>query len=384
MEKILFACLSAAAIALSGCGQAAQQASSEPVESRTGFALSLFRNTVSSQDKDANVLVSPFSAGTALSMLAEGAGGQTRDELVAALGGALFPGDLLAMDSIADVRSANSAWIRSAFHVKDTYSALLGQKYGAMIAEKDFSDPNTVEAINAWCSENTEGRITEIVDQISPDMMMFLVNALYFKAPWKNEFNPSATSDRTFHGSAGDSQVPMMNMTGTLGYAEAAGSQLVELPYKGGCYSMLVMLPESGLEIDKVVSGLSEQNFRTAVDKLTRRKVHLSLPKFKFDTDLVLNRMLMAMGVEKVFGTSAELDGISDASVYVDQVRQKCFIEVNEEGSEAAAVTSIGVRLTSASPFEPALEMNVDRPFLFAIVDKSADNMLFIGKVMNL
>lgn len=384
MEKILIACLSAAAFAVSGCGQAAQQASSEPIGSRTGFALSLFRNTVSSQDKDANVLVSPFSAGTALSMLAEGAEGQTRDELVAAMGGQVFPGDLVVHDSTVDVRSANSAWLRSGFHVKDTYSSLLESTYGAMIAEKDFSSPQTVADINAWCSENTEGRITEIVDQISPDMVMFLVNALYFKAPWQNEFNPAATADRTFHGSSGDSQVPMMTMTGQLGYAEAAGSQLAELPYKGGRYSMLVMLPEAGLSIGKVVAGLSEQNFVMASDKLEKRRVHLTLPKFKFDTDFVLNSILMEMGVKKVFGASAELGGISDAPVCVDQVRQKCFIEVNEEGSEAAAVTSIGVRLTSVPVYEPAVEMTVDRPFLFAIVDRTSDNILFIGKVMNI
>lgn len=384
MEKILFTCLSAAAIALTGCGQAAQQASSEPIESRTGFALALFRNTVASQDKDANVLVSPFSAGTALSMLAEGAEGQTREELVSAMGGQLFPSDLLAVDTIADVRSANSAWLRSGFHVKDTYSSLLEQTYGAMIAEKDFSSPQTVDAINSWCSENTEGRITEIVDQISPDMMLFLVNALYFKAPWQNEFNPAVTADRTFHGSAGDKQVPMMTMTKHLSYAEADGSQLVELPYKGGRYSMLVMLPQSGLSIDDVVAGLSEQNFRTALDMLGRRKVHLTLPRFKFDTDLVLNSILMEMGVKKVFSTSAELDGISDARICVDQVRQKCFIEVNEEGSEAAAVTSIGLKLTSAPTFEPIVEMNVDRPFLFAIADRTSDNILFIGRVMNI
>lgn len=384
MEKILIACLSAAALAVSGCGQAAQQASTEPIGSRTGFALSLFRNAVSSQDNDANVLVSPFSAGTALSMLAEGAEGQTLEEITAAMGGQLFPGDMIVHDSVADVRSANSAWVRAGFHVKDTYSSLLEKTYGAMIAEKDFSSPQTVAAINAWCSESTEGRITEIVDQISPDMMMFLVNALYFKAPWQNEFNPAATADRTFHGSAGDRQVPMMTMTGSLGYAEAAGSQLVELPYKGGRYVMLVMLPESGLGVGKVAEGLSEQNFCMALDKLEKRRVHLTLPKFKFDTDLVLNSILMEMGVKKVFGASAELGGISDASVCVDQVRQKCFIEVNEEGSEAAAVTSIGVRVTSAPVYEPPVEMNVDRPFLFAIMDRTSGNMLFIGKVMNI
>lgn len=371
------------ALMLTGCGSPQPSVPAQD-GSRTDFALTFFRNAVSAEDADANVLVSPLSAGTALSMLAEGAEGSTREELMTALGGKTFSGDVLLPDSLADVRSANSAWLSSGFEVKDAYRNMLETSYSAWIQTKDFSDPTTKDAINAWCSDNTEGRITEIVDEISPDMVMFLVNALYFKASWLHEFDHKRTEDKIFHGSARDNEVPMMNISGRFRYAEHDGSQLIELPYKGGKYSMLVALPAEGVAMDKAVGCLSVSAYETALEGLEYRKVVLSLPKFKLDTDMVLNSVLMRMGVRKAFGAGAELGGITDAPVAVDQVRQKCFVEVNESGTEAAAVTSIGVRLTSAPPVDIPVVMTVDRPFLFAIVDNEGDNILFVGRVMNL
>lgn len=371
------------ALMLTGCGSPQPSVPSQD-GSRTDFALTFFRNAVSAEDADANVLVSPFSAGTALSMLAEGADGSTRDELMTALGGKTFSGDILLPDSLADVRAANSAWLCSGFEVKDAYRNMLETSYSAWIQTKDFSDPFTKDAINAWCSDNTEGRIPEIVDEISPDMVMFLINALYFKASWLHEFDGADTVDEVFHGSAGDNEVPMMNTSGRFRYAEYDGAQLIELPYKGRKYSMLVALPAEGVAMDKAVSCLSASAYETALDALEYRKVVLSLPKFKFDTDMLLNSVLMRMGVRKAFDTDAEFSGITDTPVAVNQVRQKCFVEVNESGTEAAAVTSIGLRVTSASPVDIPVVMTVDRPFLFAIVDTAGDNILFAGRVMNL
>ena len=262
--------------------------------------------------------------------------------------------------------------------------ALLRESYGAMVAEKDFSSGSTVGEINRWCSDNTEGRITEIIDRISPDMVMFLVNALYFKAPWEHEFRKESTSDKVFHGSAGDAEVPMMYIRNDFRYASYGNNQIVELPYEGGRYSMLVALPAEDVAMQDALPMLTEEMYDKATGQMTRKKVALTLPKFRFETDLVLNDVLRRMGVERVFSGSAQLGGISDASIAVDQVRQKCFIEVNEQGSEAAAVTGIGVRLTSARPADMPVVMTVDRPFYFAIVDNAADNILFIGRVMNL
>lgn len=368
----------------SGCGGQQNKGNiPEQNGSRTGFSLTFFRNVSALSGADDNILVSPYSAGAALSMLAEGAEDRTREELVTALGGSTFAGDRLEADSLADVRSANSVWIRSGFDVKKSYVSQLEKSYGAMVAERDFSNPATADAINGWCSDNTEGRITEIVDRIAPDMMMFLINALYFKAPWETAFNESLTSDRVFHGSKGDKEVPMMYAKDKFRYASWQGSQLVELPYAGGRYSMLLALPSADMDIDGAVELLSEDAFNLALDNLAKTEMTLVMPKFKFETDMVLDGVLKEMGVEKAFSASAQLGGISDARIAVDEVRQKCFIEVNEQGSEAAAVTSIGVRLTSARPGRPVV-MTVDRPFLFAIVDRTGGNILFMGRVMNL
>ena len=179
MKKNIFAVAAVAAM-LCACGGGQQKSGDMPEQdgSRTGYALAFFRNAAALSGADENMMVSPYSAGVALSMLADGAEDETRAELLRALGGSVFSGDILHADSLTDVRSANSAWIRSGFDVKDSYVALLRESYGAMVAEKDFSSGSTVGEINRWCSDNTEGRITEIIDRISPDMVMFLVNAL--------------------------------------------------------------------------------------------------------------------------------------------------------------------------------------------------------------
>ena len=386
MKKILLAGAAAAATALvCGCGQRVTDSLPEQDGSRTDYSLAFFRNVVAGSAADDNVFVSPYSAGVALSMLAEGAEGETREEIVKALGGSTFAADVLEADSLVDVRSVNSAWVRSGFEVKKDYVSLLSKSYGAMIQTRNFSDPATVGAINRWCSDNTEGRIPEIIETISPDMVMFLINALYFKAPWETAFDESRTEDRAFHGSAGETLVPMMWAKEKYRYAEYQGCQLVELPYSGGRYSMLVALPASGMSMDDAVSYLSGAAYDAALGMLESREVILTMPKFKFETDMVLNHVFNVMGVERAFSNAAQFGGISDASVAVDEIRQKCFVEVNEQGSEAAAVTSISVRVTSAFPGKPAaVVMTVDRPFLFAIVDGAHDNILFMGRIMNI
>lgn len=373
----------AAAVAVTGCGQTKNAAPAKE-GSAVGYSISFFRNAVSGAGENENVFVSPYSAGVALSMLAEGADGQTLEELKSALGGVKFPADGLSSDSLADIRSANAAWIRNGFKVKSPYLQTLASSYGARAENLDFSDPASVEVINSWCSENTEGKITEIVDRIEPDMVMFLMNALYFKAPWEKTFDRNATAEDTFHGSSADSKVPFMNIKASYRYAEYSGNQLIQLPYAGGRYSMLVFLPSENVSPDAVLPYLNADAYDEALASMQKKEVILRLPKFRLETTTLLNRTLAAMGVRKVFTRSAELGGISDGRIAVDEVRQKCFIEVNEEGSEAAAVTSIGVRLTSARVEPLPVRMTVDRPFLFAITDTESGNILFAGRVMDL
>lgn len=379
MKKIIFAVL--AVVGLVSCGPQYEK----PIEgSQKGFALSFFKHTVASVEADENVVVSPYSAGVALSMVAEGAEGQTRVEFDNALNGCLFKAvDLGSNDSVT-VKSANSVWVTDDFSLRNRYVNMLDKDFDAMVTTLDFQDPATVRAINNWCSENTEGKITEIVERLSPGMVMLLINALYFNAPWAEPFLEENTRSEVFHSLKGDVKVPMMTKTSYVNYAEYQGCQMVELPYEGERYSMYVVLPSAGLDVDKMVSYVNETMYDQAMNMMNPVKVRLTMPKLKLETSLILNKTLQDMGIRTAFTTAANFKGIAEMGPLVlDQVKQKCYIDVSEKGTEAAAVTSIGVRMTAVRP-ESIVTMNVNRPYLFFIADRTNGNIMFAGRIVNL
>lgn len=353
-----------------------------PEAGRTAFALSLFNSALSESDDDAsNVIVSPYSAGMALSMLSDGAAGDTKAELLSALCGSSYAGDVLKQGSGYSISSANSIWMRNGFEVLPAYRKTLEGSYKAMIAERDFSSPATVKEINKWCSSNTAGRIPEIIDAISPDMMMFIINALYFKAPWQYQFDKNSTYPEVFHSPSGDIKTDFMHISENFRCGENDACKYVILPYKSGDYKMAVLLPSEGTDIADLLASVSASDVDAAFSSATSRKVALSMPKFKVNTTLILNDILGKMGVRKAFGAGADFSGMTSSGVAVDQIRQKCFVEVNEEGSEAAAVTSVGVRLTSVRPESRPFIMRLDRPFVFAIMNSAANDILFAGRI---
>ena len=379
MKRLILAILAIASM-LTSCASPQYE---KPTEgSQKGFALSFFKNVVATSDPSENILVSPYSAGVALSMVAEGAEGQTRTELDEALNGCLFKAVDLGNNDTVTVKSANSVWITDNFSVRNRFVGLLEKDFGAEVVNLNFADPATVKAINNWCSENTEGKITEIVDRLSPSMVMMLINALYFNAPWADAFLESNTHDGVFHTASGDIQVPMMAKTERMNYAEYQGAQMVELPYEGERYAMYVVLPPKGLSLDKMISYVNENLYEQAMSMMTAQKVRLTLPKLKLETEMVLNKTLQHMGVKTAFTPAANFKGIAEMGPLVlDQVKQKCYIDVSEKGTEAAAVTSVGVRLTSARP-ETLVTMNVDRPYVFFIADRTNGNILYAGRVV--
>ncbi len=349
---------------------------------RLAFGLSLLDAAVSGSSKAAeNIVVSPYSAGMALSMLAEGAAGDTRAEILSALKNASYAGDVLKGGEGYSLSSANSIWLRNGFQVVPGYRSLLESAYSAKIAERDFASPATVKEINRWCSDNTAGRIPEIVDGISNDMMMFILNALYFKAPWKYQFDSNSTFKAVFHCPSGVQNTDFMHIKKEFLCGEMEGTRFVVLPYNAGDWRMVICLPADGTDAESVAAAVTPAMFKKALDGADSRDVALSLPKFKVNTTLIMNSLLQKMGVHKAFSGAADFSGITQAGVAVDEVRQKCFIEVNEEGSEAAAVTSAGIRLTSMRPVEKPFIMNVDRPFLFAIYNAETSDILFAGKI---
>lgn len=370
-----------AMLSSAACGTAYEK----PAEgSSTGFALSFFKEVNRNVKPGENVVVSPYSAGVVLSMLAEGAEGETRVEFDNALNGCLFKAEELGDEKVV-VESANSVWVSDDFSVRNRYVDLLSNDFNAFITTQNFADPATLKAINNWCAENTSGKITEIIDRLGPDMVMVLVNALYFNGPWEKAFDPASTAEDVFKGRSGNQKVSMMSAKMKLNYAEYQGCQIVELPYAGGNYSMFVVLPPAGMDADAVLPYVSESAFDAAMGMLVQRDVRLKMPKFKLETSLILNEVLQDMGIRDAFSSAADFKGISAMGpLRLDKVQQKCFIEVAEKGTEAAAVTSVQIRLTSVRPEGAPVEMKVDRPFFFFIADRNEMQILFAGKIVNL
>ena len=352
--------------------------------SQVGFAVDFFKSVNAAEPQNSNVVVSPYSAAVALSMLAEGAEGQTKTEFNKALGNILYKAEDLGSNDTVIVKSANSVWIDDNFSPRNRYVSLLEKDFDAFLDVLNFADPATLKAINNWCSEHTNGKINEIIDELSPNDVMVLVNALYFKAPWLDPFEPGMTSTARFNGSLGVSDVKMMSRKAYMNYAEYNGCQLVELPYEGGRYSMYVLLPPQDIDINELISYLSKDAYETAIKSLQSTEVLLRMPKAKVETSLLLNASLQKMGVRTAFTGAADFKGISEMGpLSLGLVKQKCYVEISEKGTEAAAVTSAQIRMTAARPAQ-YVRMTVDRPYLFFITDTQESNIIFAGRIMNI
>ncbi len=372
----------AAAAAMFGAVSCGPQYEEPQSGSPTSFALSFFKEVNKNTPSDQNVLTSPYSAGVLLSMLAEGAEGQTRAEFDQVLGGSLYKAEDLGSNDTLTVDSANSIWVSDNFSVRNRYVSLLEKDFDAFITTQNFADPATVRAINNWCAEHTSDKILEIIDEISPSDVMILVNALYFNAPWYDEFDPEHTEDAVFHGKSGDVTVPMMFRRGQYNYIGYQGCKLIEIPYAAGDYSMYILLPPPGMSPDDVIPHISEYALNSAIKLMAPKEVVLRMPKFTLETEMLLNEPLQKMGLESAFSAAANFKGISAMGpLSLSVVKQKCYIDVSERGTEAAAVTSAQVRMTAVRAPQ---EFTVDRPFIYIIASDEGKNILFAGKTVNL
>lgn len=357
------------------------------------FGLDLFGRLASAKP-DQNVVVSPLSAGLAVSMVANGATGSTRAGIERALSTGMELDALNAANaSLAaalrtedvELAVANSIWARQGIPFLRSFMERNEQFYRAQVATLDFDSPDAARRINEWASRNTNGRITQMVQPpLDGDLIMYLMNAVYFKGRWQDEFRPQASRPRTFHAPGGPVQRPMMTRTGSYGWMRGEGFQAVRLPYRGGRFSMVVLLPDSGRSLAQLRGGLSAEAWRGWMTRFAPREVALTMPKYRLNLESRLNQPLAAMGMAEAFDpNAARFDAMvsetSRLNVHVGEARQKVFIEVNEEGTEAAAVTGIEMRATSAPP--PPLAFTVDRPFLIAIRDDQTGALLFVGQV---
>lgn len=368
------------------------------VRANAKFGFNLF-NEIRKTEQEKNIFISPFSISIALAMALNGASGETEQAMIHTLqlqglssesinaGYAGLRHNLQTSDPKVILTIANSLWARQDFSFKQDFLQRNTQFFGAEVSTLDFMDPNTLTTINQWVNTNTNGKITKILDEINPDAVLFLINAIYFKGSWQTEFEPARTRDGTFHlATGGEKQVPMMTRTGDYRYYEnyEENFQAISLPYGDGRISMYIFLPSRESNLNTFLDGLNTENWENWISQFREREVFLSMPKFKLEYEKTLNNPLQSLGMGIAFAPGgADFSRMADLetlgrNLYIGEVLHKAVVEVNEEGTEAAAVTSIGVRVTSAPPAFIA-----DRPFFFAIRDNETKTVLFMGIVVD-
>jgi serine protease inhibitor len=365
------------------------------VDANTKFGFKLFKEVLK-QDSKKNVFVSPTSVAIALSMTYNGASGETQQAMAKALelqGMSLqdinqanntLKTSLENADPDVQMSIANSLWAKQGVTFKPEFMQRNQQFYGAKVTELDFAKPEASTIINSWVKENTRGKIDQIVGQIQPNDALFLINAIYFKGNWTKKFDKSQTTERPFYLSNGtQKQHPMMSQSGKYRYYDNESFQAVSLPYGKGRLSLYIFLPQKNTSLDTFQQQLASENWEQWTNQFRMRQGSVQVPRFKFDYDIQLNNALKALGMEAAFdGSRANFSNMSSASLAIDEVKHKTFVEVNEAGTEAAASTSVGVMLTSARmPQEQPFQMIVDRPFFCAIRDNQTGTILFMGSI---
>jgi len=362
-------------------------------ESNNKFGFKVFKEIVKEQADD-NIFISPMSISYALGMTFNGADGKTKEEMAKTLEfGNLTDSEinasfkalmkkLMELDPKVMMEIANSIWYRENVDVLKKFKEVNQDCFQAEIRNIDFSDQETVGIINSWVSENTKGKITEVIDEIDALAMMYLINAIYFKGSWTDEFKKERTrEDKFFIAEEKSVLCEMMNTSNENLYFENDDFQAIELPYGKENFSMIVILPKKEKDINEFISNLNLEDWNSWLTGFSKQNGSLVLPKFKIEYELEMNDVLKILGMPNAFTADADFSKMTKKQkLFISNVKHKTFVDVNEEGTEAAAVTVVEMKLTS---FKPGFFMKVNRPFVFAIKEKEMNSILFIGKIVN-
>jgi serpin B len=358
------------------------------------FAFGLLRKTIEISD-ETNVTVSPLSVSIALGMAWNGADSDTKTEMETALKmSGLSPNEineyykvmqttLPEIDPTTKLSIANSLWYRTGFPVKQDFLKVNTDYFNAEVRELDFDQAWAVDTINNWCSRKTNKLIPTIIDKISQDAMLYLINAVYFKGIWRSKFDKKRTFETNFTNEAKNQvKVNMMNLKDTFSYTADADAQYLNMPYGNKAYSMTVILPAENKTTADILNNMTVEKWNSTLATMIPRQVIVSMPRFKTENKFILNNSLKAMGMQKAFSPQeADFSNISDISLFISKVIHKTYVAVDEEGTEAAAVTAVEFELTSM-PDYPVFTVN--KPFIFVIREQSTGIILFIGKMGNI
>lgn len=364
------------------------------VNANNKFGFKLFSQVAKQESNAKNISVSPTSVAIALAMTYNGASGSTQKAMAKTLElqGITLPelnSAYAALNQLlqnpeqnVQLTIANSLWVSQDISLRPDFLQRTRDFYQAKVANLDFQSPSAPSTINNWVQENTKGKITNIVDKIEPDQALFLINAIYFKGQWSEKFDKSQTQPQTFYTTSGQQkQHPMMSQKGEYRYYETPQFQAVSLPYgQNKKVSLYVFLPKQNSNLKAFYQTLNAENWEKWMSQFDSREGSIRLPRFQTDYDITLNDTLKALGMGEAFTNQANFSGIGD-KLAISQVRHKTVIEVNEEGTEASAATSVGMVATSLRQPQEPFEMIVNRPFFYAIRDNQTKNILFMGAI---
>ncbi len=367
------------------------------VEADNRFAFKLFRQVNTEEENGANVFISPLSVGMALGMTYNGAAGTTRDAMQETLelqdltlqevneSYQSLIQLLIELDPHVEMLIANSIWYRQGIQVVPAFIDLNRKYFDAEVTALNFDAPSAANTINDWVHDKTQGRIARIVEPPIPSLtIMYLINAIYFKGDWTSKFDKDLTRDAPFTLADGSqASVPTMSSGAKISLRAFGDSEVLvaDLPYGGQAFSMTLVVPRDESRIIELSKTLTRDRWDTWITALQDDSIEVVMPKFTLEYDVTLNDVLKALGMAVAFSdTEADFSNLyaGPERAYISEVKHKTFVEVNEEGTTAAAVTSVNVAVTSAP-----MVIRVDRPFIFAIRERLSGTILFMGRMMN-
>lgn len=364
----------------------------EVSKSSNQFGFDLFKQLKEQNQAGQNIMISPLSISLALSMTYNGAKGDTKSEMQTALRfGDLSDSEIntsnqyitdaiLSVDKLVETSIANSIWPNQNISFKQDFISICRDFYDAEVQSLDYTNPGSKDIINKWVEDKTNNRIKNLISSLSPGTAMVLVNAIYFKGKWRYEFDEENTVDEPFYlAQGGEVTKPFMKQNTTVNYTSSEKFKAIELPYGQGNFNMVIMLPHTGNTTGEVIADLSDSNWNFMLSRFQQRKLDIAIPRFKFEyKSSNLKPELMSMGMVKAFEDADFSNMTDDVSLLISQVIHQSFIEVNEEGTEAAAANAVVVDAVSIPVDEPVFIAN--RPFVFAIYEKSTNTILFLGE----
>ena len=367
----------------------------EMVNNNNSFAFSLYNKTMGMNSR----VVSPLSVTYLMSMLANGADGETQQQILATLG---WAGEGIQQPSLQDINDysrmliektarldkavtveiANYVAVNKEFKLNSKFQKSVERDYKAGVESLNFTSPSTLKHINDWCNDRTHGMIPSIINELDPDAVSYLMNAIYFNGTWKDKFSKEETKQEMFRGYTRDIQyVDMMHRHGEYFYADGDGYSAVSIPYGNGAFRMTVILPTEGSFLRDVMASMDGGKFQALQRSMEKCNVDLKIPRFTTEVDLPLNDIISALGAPLIFSPQADFSQFARGDFYVSKMFQKAKIEVSEEGTKAAAVTAAIMMMSAVRPEKMRnVVFHADSPFAYIISENSTGSIYFMGQ----